>query len=171
MDSQNIFYIPIQIEPTSLSWDLFLGFSILISATLQFLNLSWLQTQILTFGGNVHNYLYMTRFLFSRFFVTSLSENIVVFILQKEQKVCIFFSTLLNKANLGLKKTFFLTSHITYDVTIHWIHDRSRKCMEVRRNAFVSFHVVSSQILKKKQYILHISTKECTFSYRWSWLL
>ena len=98
---------------------------------------------------------FWARFLFSRFFVTSLSENIVVFILQKEQKVCIFFSTLLNKANLDLKKTFFLTSHITSDVTIHWIHDRSRKCMEVRRNAFVSFHVVSSQILKKTVHTAH----------------
>ena len=155
MDFQNVFNIPIQIEPTSLSWDLFLEFSILISATLQFLSLSWLQTQIILLEEMFINYLYMTRFLFSRFFVTSLSENIVVFILQKEQKVCIFFSTLLNKANLGLKKTFFLTSHITYDVTIHWIHDRSRKCMEVRRNAFVSFHVVSSQILKKTVHTTH----------------
>ena len=112
---------------------------------------------------------FITRFLFSRFFVTSLSENIVVFILQKEQKVCIFFSTLLNKANLGLKKTFFwLHTSLTMSQYIGYMIDQENVW---KYDEMLLFHFMLSPVKSwKKQYILRISTKECTFSYEWSWL-
>ena len=112
---------------------------------------------------------FWARFLFSRFFVTSLSENIVVFILQKEQKVCIFFSTLLNKANLGLKKTFFwLHTSLPMSQYIGYMIDQENVW---KYDEMLLFHFMLSPVKSwKKQYILRISTKEYTFSYEWYWL-